>query len=459
MVIFNDMDMKILKIILPAVFLAAVSCSGDLGGRIDQIPDVAKPLPVSVRSVENISGGAVIKVNIPDDPNLKGVVAVYERNGVEVNSKVSRYVDSLVVEGYADTRDHIVKVYSFNVNEERSEAVDVTITPLAPAIMTVTPTLFDSFGGVKIDIQGNTSHADLAVCLLRDSDLSDIGKPKNQMKWVEVTTLFTSSDDIRLTRRGLEPVESIYGVYLRDHWGNVSDTTIAVLTPLWEAKLDTVKNAAGKLVYSFRNASIPDDNCASTNPSWYPVEALWDGSGLSEIPHFFVSEESGASPGWLTIDLGHEAKLSRIATLPRIGYNPFMGGAVRDYEFWGTRGELQSDGTYGKPSGKMFDPTDDNPYGFDTDVWFCLGKFTQAKPSGYLPDGLVGDITAEDRDTFNAGNDFEFDKYVYPRCNEPIRYLRVIFVNTFSTFEYGHSTSNRQVQTGEVTPFGEPILD
>ena len=453
------MIMRLFNIIFPVCALLASACSGELGGRIDQRPDVSKPQAVTIRSVKNISGGAIIKVNIPDDPNLKGVVAVYERNGEEVNAKISRYVDSLTVEGYADTKEHIVKIYSFNVNEERSDAVDVAINPLEPAILTVTPTIFDSFGGVKVDIQGNTSHADLAVCLLRDADLSDWGKPKHQMKWVEVTTMFTSSDDIRLTRRGLEPVESIFGVYLRDHWGNVSDTTIAVLTPLWEAKLDTVKNAAGRLVYNFRNAAIPDDNCTSTNPSWYPVEALWDGSGLSEIPHFFVSEEAGPSPGWLTIDLGHEAKLSRIATLPRIGYNPFMGGAVRDYEFWGSRGELQSDGSYGKPAGTMVAPTEDNPYGFDTNVWFCLGKFTQAKPSGYLPTGLVGEITAEDRDTFNAGNDFEFDKYVYPRCNEPIRYLRVIFVNTFSTFEYGHGTSNRQVQTGEITPFGEPILD
>jgi hypothetical protein len=47
----------------------------------------------------------------------------------------------------------------------------------------------------------------------------------------------------------------------------------------------------------------------------------------------------------------------------------------------------------------------------------------------------------------------------FPRCNEEVRYLRVIFVHTFTTFEYGHNTSNRQVQTGEVTPFGQPIFE
>ena len=308
--------------------------------------------------------------------------------------------------------------------------------------------MVDTFGGVKIYLTGNESLSDLAVCLLKCNDLSDANKPLKDMKWVEVTTMFTSSDNVRLTRRGLEPEEAIFGVYIRDHWGNVSDTTVAVLTPLWEAKLDTVKTSDGRNAYVFKDARLADDNCTTTNASYYPVSALWDNSGLSEVPHFFVSEESGPSPTWLTIDLGRNARLSRITTLPRIGYVIYGGGAVRDYEFWGSLA----------PTGKPADVTEDNPYGFD-DTWFCLGKFTQEKPSGYLDNGLPGTVTVEDRDTYNAGNDFELDRDLYPRCNEEIRYLRVVFVNTFNTFEFGHGTSNRQVQTGEVTPYGEPILD
>ena len=68
-------------------------------------------------------------------------------------------------------------------------------------------------------------------------------------------------------------------------------------------------------------------------------------------------------------------------------------------------------------------------------------------------------FTPEDGQVFNAGNDFELDPVQFPRCNEEVRYLRVIFVHTFTTFEYGHNTSNRQVQTGEVTPFGQPIFE
>jgi hypothetical protein len=33
-----------------------------------------------------------------------------------------------------------------------------------------------------------------------------------------------------------------------------------------------------------------------------------------------------------------------------------------------------------------------------------------------------------------------------------------VFVNTFNTFTLGHNTVNRSVQTGEITPFGQPIF-
>ena len=436
--------MKKTIIILFAAF-ALVSCSDKLGGRIDQPANVPVPGKVTVTGVRSIAGGAVIRVSIPDDENLKGIVAEYERHGALVNAKISRYVDSLTVEGFADTNPHKVTLYAFNVNEERSEGTEVSINPLVPAIQTVHPTMMGSYGGVKVRVEGNESRSDLAICILRDPDPSHYGKPVSEMRLTEVTTLFTSSNNISLSRRGIEPVEALFGMYVRDHWGNMSDTTFYVLTPLVEVKLDTV--------LTFKNAAIADDNCPSANTSYYPIESLWDGSGLSEVPHFFASSESNPSPCWLTIDLGlgqRTVSLSRITTLPRIGYVIFGGGAVRDYEFWGSLGNPNADGTYSKPTGKV---VEENEHGFD-DTWFCLGKFTQAKPSGYLDNGMPGTITAEDRDTYNAGNDFELNSDEYPHCNDPLRYLRVVFANTFTTFELGHNATNRQVQTGEVTPFG-----
>ena len=56
---------KTIIILLAALALAA--CSDKLGGRIDQLADVPVPGKVTVTDIRSITGGAVIKVAIPDD--------------------------------------------------------------------------------------------------------------------------------------------------------------------------------------------------------------------------------------------------------------------------------------------------------------------------------------------------------------------------------------------------------
>ena len=428
--------MKKILIIASALVLMASCSSNENGfGRIDQKDNsLPAPQPVEVTKVKPISGGAVIWVKIPDDKNIKGVVAVYERNGQEVNSKISRYVDSLKVEGFSDTQEHEVRIYSFNVNENRSEPVIEKIVPEAPAIETVTPSIVASAGGVKIKIVGNSDKSDLAVCLLRDADLTDKDKPVKDIKWVEVTTLFTASDNIILTRRNIEPVEAIFGVYVRDRWGNISDTVKTVLTPLVEIPIPKK---------GFKHADPGDDNCFSLSEesSIYPVTGLWDGSGTS-AKYCFLAIGQCPIPCWITIDLGSVVELSRIATLPRIGYNIWKDAHPRDFEFWGSM----------NPSGKA----GKGEHGFDN-TWFCLGKFRQVKPSGYNEDGTVGTVTQEDASYFNAGNDFELNDADYPHAYDQFRYLRIVFVDTFATFEMPDATEATGVQFGEITPWGRVI--
>ena len=423
-------------IFILASLLLMSSCDSrlDIHQRLIPSGDDQAPSPLTITDVRNTPGGAVIKFTYPDDNRIRGAIATYTRNGNVINAKVSRYVDSLVVEGFADMDDHEIKVSTFNVNETLSESRFVTVTPLKPTIMTVKASLMETFGGVKILIEGNDSKADLAVCLLRDDDLSDAGKPLKDMKWVEVTTLFTASNDIKLTRRNLQPVEALYGVYIRDHWGNISDTTYTSVTPIEENKLNHDV---------FSDAALEDDNCKTANASYYPVKALWDDSGASSTGHFFACDNA-PRPCWLTINLGQKAQLSRIHTLPRIDYNIWSNAHPRDFEFWGWVGE-------GKPSGIV---SGINPHGFQ-DGWVLLGRFTQFKPSGYEEDGSVGAYTSEDREYFNAGNDFEFDADQWEHANDAVTYLRVVFVDNFQT--YNSEATSMAVQIGEITPYGKVV--
>lgn len=416
--------------IVVAISLIFFSCKES--ERLDQIDkSIPTPQPVEIVEIINTPGGAVIKVDIPDDINLKGVVATYERNGEIVNSKISRYIDTLVISGYADTKNHIVEVSSFNVNEVCSEPIKVTIKPLSAPVQTVNFDVIEAFGGVKVHIMNNTSKADLSVCLLADEDTTNIDLPNSSKKWIEVTTLFTSSEDIYLARRGMNDTKKIFGVYLRDRWGNKSDTLVKVLKPLQEAQLDKSK-------FTYFNPG--DDNSYSTNTTYYPIPALWDGSGASSTPHFYASNSSNPMPQWLTIDLGVRAKLSRIGKMARIDYLIWGDAHPREYEFWGSM----------SPTGKT---NSSNEHGFD-DTWFKLGYFEQPRPSGYNPDGTVpSTYTEEDRVMFNTGTEFEMDNTVEEHAYDELRYLRVVIINTFSTWTSGATVG--QVQLGEVTPYGQ----
>ncbi len=425
---------------IAASALLLLCCAEENHGRIDQLDgDLSAPQPVKVTKVTPTSGGAVIWVEIPDDKNIKGVVATYIRGGEEVNAKISRYVDSLKVEGYADTDEHEVQVCSFNINEDKSDPVQVKFNPLPPAIRTVVPTMVATAGGVKINITGNEGKSDLAVCLLRDADVSNADKPVSQIKWKEVTTLFTASNDITLTRRGLEPEDAVFGVYIRDRWGNISDTTKAVLTPLPEVKIP-------KTGFSYSQGAVycKDDNIFEfeSERSSYPVKGLWDDSGHSSTYHFLAVDKVPI-PCWVTIDLGCVVEVSRIATLPRIAYPQLFGdGHPRNFEFWGSM----------DPTGEK----GDGEHGFD-DTWFCLGKFIQNKPSGYEADGSVGTITQEDTDAFNAGNDFELNSDEYPHAFDHLRYLRIV-LTSFAAWEMPDASTS-SIQFGEVTLYGRVVTE
>lgn len=431
----NNIIKTTFTLLLSAIFITACNDGANDFGRVDQKNDnIPAPSPVSVESVRSISGGAVIKVNIPDDDNVKGVIARYTRNGKQVNSKISRYVDSLTVVGFVDTKPHTVEIAAINVNEVESTPVKVEISPLEPAISLAKATLYQTFGGVKVRIDGNTPKENLTIVLLRDTDLSDFEKPTSQMKWEQVTTLFTAAETITLPRRGIEPVEAIFGAYLRDRWGNVSDTVKAILTPLEEVELDKDK---------FRDAKIKDDNCTASATK-YKIENLWDKLNDDGKGNYIFDSKQLDLPTWLTIDLGVKTKLSHIKTLPRgQGYLTYTAAHPRIFEFWGSA----------NPTGEK---VEGNTHGFDNS-WFLLGRFEQAKPSGYDPDGSPGVITQDDNAYWNAGNDFEFNNEEYPHAYDELRYLRVVFIDSFGT--YGFDTKSSKIQMGELTPFGQVLQE
>lgn len=432
------MKMKtIFKLISCLAFLSLfASCNDGANefGRLDN-KDNSRPIPepvkVDVSAVVPTNGGAIIPFTIPDDDNIAGVAARYVRNGREIVTKVSRYVNKIEIVGFADTAPKTVYVSTFNVNEKSSEPVPVTFTPLEPAIKLAKTALFQSFGGIKVRIDGNSTKADLTVVLLKDKDVSDLDKPSSQTKWEDLTVMFTAAESITLARRGVAPEEALFGVYLRDRWGNISDTTRAVLTPLEEVKLD--RNL-------FKKATLADDNMEPSSNK-FPFSNLWDGYNDDGKANYIFDSMEHTMPAWFTIDLGVKAKISHVQVWHRgRDYVPYSQAHPRQYEFWGSN----------SPTGEV---VAGNEHGFDNS-WVKLGAFDQLKPSGYESDGSVGQVTQDDIQYWMNGCDFELDNEKFEHAFDEIRYLRVVIINTFSSFEF-HGPS--KVQLSEIIPYGQVL--
>lgn len=281
---------------------------------------------------------------------------------------------------------------------------------------------------LKVSLAGNVDGEMLYVTLLCNANLSDFAPQGNQ--WEAFRTVAFFEEDSVIFFGGLALVPARYVVQISDELGyaRIIEDRVFIFNP------NSTK---------FVDARLPDDNCVSENPTYYPVSALWDGYGYSRTPHFFASHES-PRPCWLTINLGQTASLTHILTLPRIAYGTWRGSQVRSFEFWGWGMETDPDGSNDS----------DNPHSFQSG-WVLLGEFSQEKPSEYGPDGSVTTITPEDIASFNAGNTFVLDASKWPHANDPVRYLRVVFVDTFDSFNT--EDSKMSVQVGEVTPISSAV--
>jgi hypothetical protein len=391
-------------------------------GRIDHIDDSAPaPPPVTILGVTGKPGGAVIRYKIPNDDNLLGVKAVYIRNGEICESKASRYVDSLVVEGFGNTDPQEVKLYSVGVNEKLSEPVLRTIQPLLPPVQMVKFDIDATFGGVIVTLQENYSNADLAVVLMGDTVEASSGT-----QLVDLQTFHTKSLAMKFARRGLDPKPAYFGAYLRDRWNNVSDTIYKTLTPIEEIKLPKDR---------FRNAALPTDFWApAEGQNGYRIEMLWTGPEAHSY-EFYASSHSGPIPQWFTIELGYKMSISRIQKWPRSGSEElYSGTAPRAFEVWGS--------------------DNPNPDGSWDESWKLLGEFEQFKPSGYGEGREVGPVTEEDNDYWYNKTEFELiPTDETPDPYQTVTHLRFKVLSTFSS--YGTDATTSQIIIGELTFWGQ----
>lgn len=388
------------------LFSAAVmvACTGDDEiGPLENNPN--PPGQVENITVENLPGKAKITYTLPSDPDLLYIRAQYTlENGKKMEVKSSYYKNSMVLEGFSGMTDMEVNISSVNRSEVASAPVSVSVSPLEAPIWDVYRSLQvgPAFGGLFVDAD-NPTREDLAILIMEKDDQGD---------WIiDPNSVYTATDDIYATLRGMDTISKEFAFTVRDRWLNYSDTLFTEISPLYETAIPKS---------GYRGVILPGD--APQHDST-PLSHLWD-NDIMHWPRVFLTQGTYTGGDHMfTMDIGLNAKLSRIVIWD---YPEYVGsermyyyqGAMKKFKIYGTN-ELDGDG--------------------DLDNWTLLGTYEETKPSG-LP---YGQQDNDDYLTASSGVSWEF-----PLDAPKIRYLRIVNQENWS--------GTKNLALGELQVYGDP---
>ncbi len=384
--------MKAFNILRYTIALAAISgtiaCQKELGFKSPSGSDSSVPGTVSNVKVENLDGKAKVIYKLPADQNLLYVLGEYTLpSGVTAQAKASLYKDTLLLEGFADTLEHEVKLYSVSRNEVRSEPITVKVKPKEAAFWKVFKTIVveNAFGGYNLKAK-NPSRDDISIMVMKKNVF-------NEFEVDNFKSVFTRTDSIVSKIRGLDTIDYQFGIYVKDKWGNKSDTIYTSVKPIFEEQLPSA---------NFRGFSLPGDAPQVTNGA--RLEYAWDGRFGWPWTSFTHQINGGPDPHMITFDTGVMAKISRI------WIRPYPEGSKWYYLTTMRRFEI-----YGSVNPSLSGALDNS--------WTLLGKYEVKKPSN-LP---YGTDNAEDQATASAGFSWDVDN------NAPeVRYIRIRCLENFA---------------------------
>jgi hypothetical protein len=346
--------------------------------------DKTIPDKVAVTGIESTPGGAIISYTLPNNANLLYVLARYTEKDIQREFKASFYTNRLEIMGLSREEDYEVELVAVSRSEISSEPVIAVIRPLTPPVMGVWETMkgVATFGGIEFSYE-NPSKASVAVGILTTDE---------EGKFYEHDTYYSSQPAPKFSVRGFEPEEREFRVYVKDNWGNSSDTVSFTVTPVGETELDKSL---------FREMKLKGD---SNSDVWGgQMRFIWDGRAFGDNEGDWGLHTGNAATGvpmYVTFDLGVEATLSRFKLWCIMDDKHMYNDCTpRNYEVWGRLEKVEVN-----DDGEFF------PH------WFKMGEIENIKPSG-LP---AGSLTDDDRAAARAGDEYIFEYEAFTA-----RYIRI----------------------------------
>lgn len=394
-------------LLLAVVIVGIIQCTDDVDRGIPTLKDDAPPSPVTDVQVEPIPGGAILSYTLPKSDNLLYVMAEYTIGDKLFEKKSSFYSNNLTVEGFPDTKQYNLKLYSVSRSGTKSAPVSVKINPLTPPVVATfnSAVLEPTFGGVKVKFE-NESESELKLVVLTTDSLGDL---------YPADIYYTKRKEGSFSVRGFSPELRKFGFYALDRWDNYSDTLFVELEPWFEEQLDKFK---------FKPLMLPTDTYEAHASASFTLERLWDDVWGTNAA--FHTKPNTGIPQWFTFDMGQTARLSRFKFYHRLAGS---SGAGADGQY--SAGDPQILEVYGSNN-----PASDGSW----DSWTLLGQFESVKPSGDAK------WTSEDiQYACFDGEDFEFENPgIY-------RYLRFKILKNWGGVSY--------IYIAELTFWGEVMPD
>lgn len=343
-------NILIYLVFLVATNVVVIGCSEEKHLPVEQ--DAGPIAPVENVTIEPTPGGGNITYTLPNSKSLLYVLAeVIYPNGVVKEFVSSQYTTTIEVLGLPKEDSYTVKVYAVNKSNQKSDGVETTFRCLKPPYQQVFESLrlAPDFGGVNVKWDENSTEARLGVVILHNDSLGD---------FVQYGAEYSTRINLSHSFRGMKSEENRFGVFIKDRFGNVSDTVYANLTPLFEQLIPKSK---------FKEVLLPGDTPIWPGESYIQWQYLWDDVIIENYDNpytsgkirYFVTSNPAALPQHITVDLGEQYHLSRFRLN---NYYRFMDRNPKKYEVWGHPGPPPTDGSW--------------------EGWVKLGEHEQFKPSG-----------------------------------------------------------------------------
>ncbi|RZF58332.1 DUF4959 domain-containing protein [Sphingobacterium corticibacterium] len=392
---------------------------------IDNVP----PGQVAVIKQENIGGGAIIWYSLPEDDDLLGVIARYSRSGEQdgyVETYASVFTDSIRLEGFPDTNPTTVQLITVDESRNRSEPVDVQITPLTSPLEEIRNSLRvdASFGGVLVN-WSNLHRFNIGVFLYAENEST--GLPED-------LSYFSSAEQGTYIFKGFENKSTRFTIQIKDKWGNLSTPLDTTLTPLQRIKIPS-KNANGFLwsQYGFEDGSSRWRGDLSTRGGqnyftnmFDEVPATFYGGGVNNTPSTYIpgSGSNQLVPLYFTIDLGKTFVISDHRLWHDPG-NELAGQNMKSYEIWATNERPKQPSDFPNQLASLAYWTSWSVFG-GTDAWKNEGGWIKIAECETKPYSGATAPTNADK-VHAAENGFAFD--IFPEYTGiPFRYIRVVSV-------------------------------